>query len=691
MYVWIKCLLQKKNIFLAICAAVLLTAGTAAAVIGLSGKKDADDISGEQDSQTESVAVSPEESLPETDLNRNGIPEEIRIVEAEDGEGKELEVWENGERIFREVGFYVHTGQKAMFLCRLDGEDYLLRYHPTMYQGCGDYDYELFTMANNEETTVQWNSVSFDINFGSPVHGSFEAEEIAAFMEEVNGLLAQSIELLNTDGELLETFEKEGMLKDTLWWLDSEETGFSRDSSRSLPENLQEFQRAMEEGEQAVPESCDVLPFEHGMEMMFCSGAGAWRTYLTLYQDGAFVGEYTDSDAGSTGEDYPNGTRYICRFHGRFGDIRQVSDASFSLVLEELSTDTEYPVGEEWIEEGVRCISSEPYGFDGEDGAALKPGASFLFYTPEARGHKPGTELYGAVYFCNWRLERHALEGETDTLGCYGLHNLETDYGFFSTGVREVDFSGYFDGLRGAAVLYDAENGEYTIYNRELAYKRASPCSTFKIVSSCIALENGVIDPEHSTRVWSGEVFWNEKWNRDMDFKEAFRESCVWYFREVIDEIGPERMKEEIYDLLYGNCDISDWDGQLNTNNSNPALTGFWIESSLKISPIEQTEVIERIFGKDAVYSADTQKALKEVMLLEEHERTDISLYGKTGMGKAKGVIVDAWYTGFGEKGGQRVYFCVYLGENGDQNSSSQKAKEIATELLEAFFSYDPQ
>lgn len=669
--------------------AVLLLMGTTIFMSRRLEKGDAGDQGGSQNSQMSGEGVLYLEDLPETDLNRNGIPEEIRIVEAEDGDGTELEVWENGERIFREVGFYVHTGQKAMFLCMLDGEDYLLRYHPTMYQGCGDYDYELFTMENNEETTVQWNAVSFDINFGSPVHGSFEAEEIAAFMEEVNGLLSQSTELLNTDSELIKTFEKEGMLKDTLWWLDSEETGFSGDSSRSLLENLKEFQRAMEEdGGQAVAESCDTLPFEQGMEMMFCSGAGAWRTYLTLYPDGAFVGEYTDSDAGSAGEDYPNGTRYVCRFHGRFGDIRQVSDASFSLVLEELSLDTEYSVGEEWIEDGVRLVSSEPYGFDGEDGAALKPGASFLFYTPEAKGHKPGTELYGAVYFCSWMPGSREFRSEIDRLGCYGLHNLETDYGFFSTGVMEADFDGYFDGLRGAAVLYDAENEEYTIYNRELAYRRASPCSTFKIVSSCIALENGIIDPEHSTRTWSGEVFWNEKWNRDMDFEEAFRESCVWYFREVIDEIGPERMKEEIYDLLYGNCDISDWDGQLNTNNSNPALTGFWIESSLKISPMEQTEVVERIFGEDAVYSADTQKALKEVMLMEEHGQTDISVYGKTGMGKAKGIVVDAWYTGFAEKGGRRVYFCVYLGENGDRNASSQKAKEIAAELLEDFFSY---
>ena len=61
---------------------------------------------------------------------------------------------------------------------------------------------------------------------------------------------------------------------------------------------------------------------------------------------------------------------------------------------------------------------------------------------------------------------------------------------------------------------------------------------------------------------WSGEEFWNEDWNKDIDFEEAFRTSCVWYFREVIDEIGKERMQEALDTLSYGNCDISDWEGR---------------------------------------------------------------------------------------------------------------------------------
>ena len=69
----------------------------------------------------------------------------------------------------------------------------------------------------------------------------------------------------------------------------------------------------------------------------------------------------------------------------------------------------------------------------------------------------------------------------------------------------ETDWSEYFDGLNGAAVIYDASARRFYIYDRLLAETRRSPCSTFKIISSLIALENGIIDPLASTRKWSGD------------------------------------------------------------------------------------------------------------------------------------------------------------------------------------------
>ena len=262
----------------------------------------------------------------------------------------------------------------------------------------------------------------------------------------------------------------------------------------------------------------------------------------------------------------------------------------------------------------------------------------------------------------------------------------------------ERDWSAFFQGMQGCAVIYDPQRQEIHVFQPSLAETRRSPCSTFKIVSAFAALEAGVLQPEDSTRAWSGEVFWNDEWNRDLDFSDAFHSSCVWYFRQLIDELGPERMQQAVDRLQYGNCDLSDWSGARNQNNNNPALTGFWIESSLAISPREQTEVMERIFGQTSVYSEETQEELKRVMLVQEDADTDdeeevahVSVYGKTGMGMAYGTVVDAWFTGFAERGEERVYFCVYLGQTDDKDVSSVAAKEIAIRLAERYFNSEEQ
>ena len=141
-------------------------------------------------------------------------------------------------------------------------------------------------------------------------------------------------------------------------------------------------------------------------------------------------------------------------------------------------------------------------------------------------------------------------------------------------------------------------------------------------------------------------------------------------------------MQEEPNRLPYGNRDLSDWAGRLNTNNRNPALTGFWIESSLLISPKEQTEVLARVFGEQTAYSPASLEALQQAMFQPELSDARCAIYGKTGMGKCDGVVVDAWFTGFAGDGEARRCFCVYLGEAEGQDVSSTRARKIAVRLL---------
>ena len=113
-----------------------------------------------------------------------------------------------------------------------------------------------------------------------------------------------------------------------------------------------------------------------------------------------------------------------------------------------------------------------------------------------------------------------------------------------------------------------------------------------------------------------------------------------------------------------------------------PNILPMFPFSSFLIYPKEQTEVMERVFGENSEYSEETQNELKQVMLVTEQNRTDISVYGKTGMGKADGMVVDAWFTGFAETAEGNLYFCVRLGRTDGMNVSSPLAKEIAIKLV---------
>ncbi len=95
---------------------------------------------------------------------------------------------------------------------------------------------------------------------------------------------------------------------------------------------------------------------------------------------------------------------------------------------------------------------------------------------------------------------------------------------------------------------------------------------------------------------------------------------------------------------------------------------------------------MERIFGKNSIYSEETRKELKKVMLVTEQNKMNYFIYGKTGMGKAQGTVVDAWFTGFAEKAQGTIYFCVYLGRTDNKNVSSTATKEIAIQLITDYY-----
>ena len=251
----------------------------------------------------------------------------------------------------------------------------------------------------------------------------------------------------------------------------------------------------------------------------------------------------------------------------------------------------------------------------------------------------------------------------------------------------EINLQEYFDGVNGTAIFYYPEADTYVVYQKELSEKRSSACSTFKIFSTYVGLDTGVIQRDDSVRKWNGTAYWYEPWNRDMGLPDAFRQSCVWYYRQVIDDIGQPVMQAYIDEMNYGNRDISDWKGDFNEGEPLADLKGFWLESSLKISPKEQIQVLRRIMehpAKDEL--ADT---LKLLMLTRDDAARGLKVYGKTGFGRVDGKNADAWFVGLYEKNGKTAYFALRLDDPDNPKATSDKAREIALSIISDRGFYD--
>ena len=150
----------------------------------------------------------------------------------------------------------------------------------------------------------------------------------------------------------------------------------------------------------------------------FSSGAGAWGTELQIKEEGSFVGQYHDSEMGSTGEGYPNGTVYICNFEGKFSEVEKIDDCTYSMKLETI--DAEGTVGESYCEDGIRYVYAEPYGIAG--------GEEFMLYLPGCRiVDLPEGFVVGS----------HVLWSDPDAeiLDCYGIYNVNGEAAF--VGYRE--------------------------------------------------------------------------------------------------------------------------------------------------------------------------------------------------------------------------------------------------------------
>lgn len=264
----------------------------------------------------------------------------------------------------------------------------------------------------------------------------------------------------------------------------------------------------------------------------------------------------------------------------------------------------------------------------------------------------------------------------------YSSSPLFTAYAFDDTAFFDfenrnwepLDAGKYFKGMDGSFVLYKVSSGQYQIYNKEQSVQRVSPDSTYKIYSALFALEENIITPDSSLQKWNGEAQPFASWCKDHTLETAMKNSVNWYFKNLDQQMGLPALYSYYNRVGYGNCDLSG------------GISRYWAEASLKISPVEQVQLLTAFLKNEWDFNPENIQAVKDALLLSEMHQG--KLYGKTGTGESDGQRCRGWFVGFYESG--RDIYCFAANVHGENNTDGSTAAEIARTILEDEVNREP-
>lgn len=232
--------------------------------------------------------------------------------------------------------------------------------------------------------------------------------------------------------------------------------------------------------------------------------------------------------------------------------------------------------------------------------------------------------------------------------------------------ISSPEVSNAFHGYEGSFVLYNSQENAWSVYNPDNARKRVSPNSTYKIYDALLGLESGVISPENSVISWNGEACPFEAWEADQDLNSAIKNSVNWYFQSIDSQLGSDAIKSFLQTIQYGNQKISS------------DINLYWTDSSLKISPLEQVELLKKFNENEFHFSPDNISAVKKALQLSSSDAGNF--FGKTGTGRIEERDVNGWFVGYVETLDNTYYFSVNI--EADSSASGSVAAKIARSVL---------
>lgn len=254
--------------------------------------------------------------------------------------------------------------------------------------------------------------------------------------------------------------------------------------------------------------------------------------------------------------------------------------------------------------------------------------------------------------------------------------------GLASATIYQADEPIYLDGK-------DYHNSAFIVTENKKILKKIGKCedrhapfSTFKVPLALMGFDAGILETENSP-VWSFKKEYEKNfkawytpahgakfnWLQDHTPATFMKNSVLWFSHQITQKLGKEKFQAYITKINYGNKDIS------GTPGKDDSLINSWLGTSLKISPQEQLEFLEKLLANELDVSIEAQEKTRKIM--DRGEDWDgWKLYGKTGGGD------NGWFIGWIEKDGRRIVFVQYIEliETGADKFAGPIAKIIAKE-----------
>lgn len=185
-----------------------------------------------------------------------------------------------------------------------------------------------------------------------------------------------------------------------------------------------------------------------------------------------------------------------------------------------------------------------------------------------------------------------------------------------------------------------------------------APASTFKLVLSLIGFEEGILHSPYEPSVNYNPTLNApyESWRQATTPRKWLRYSVIWYSHWLTRQIGIAELQKHVDAVGYGNRDLT------GTPGKDDGLTRAWLSTSLKITPVQQAQFLQRlVLGQLQFSEAAIEKTLAAAQSFDATDR--IQIKGKTGNAWATDTFGNrlaeqhGWFVGWFEYQGEKYTF----------------------------------